>query len=162
MFISQIGITGHRPSGFANKSAALEIAGQVVSYCKHIFHNVEFNLGGCIGADMWVAQACVEQDVPYRLWLPFPVDIQAKMWAADERQALAQHALLAKEVSIVGQHYKVANYHIRDQQIVDNSHLIICFWEGRRSGGTYNTIKYALKSGRQVLNAMNELQEVIL
>jgi len=39
---------------------------------------------------------------------------------------------------------------------------LICFWEGKRSGGTYNTLKYALSMGKPVWNALNELQEVSL
>lgn len=162
MFVPQIGVTGHRPTGFANVEYAKEIANLLVEYCAHTFHNAEFNLGGCIGADMWVAQACIEKNISYNLFLPFPADIQGKFWTREEAELLLSHALRAKSTSIVGKVYRPANYHIRDRQIVDKSHIMICFWEGRKSGGTYNTIKYALRTGRQVLNAMNELQEVDL
>jgi predicted Rossmann-fold nucleotide-binding protein len=162
MFVPQIGVTGHRPTGFTNPEYARELAELVVDYCARIFHGLEFNLGGCVGADMWVAQACVEQNIPFNLMLPFPADIQGKYWSKEEMDFLSAHILRAKTTSVVGRTYNVKNYHIRDRQIVDKSHLIICFWEGRRSGGTYNTIRYALGAGTKVLNAMNELQEVSL
>lgn len=160
MFVPKIGITGHRPSGFSNKEHVLEIVPRVVEYCSKMHHNAEFNLGGCIGADMWVAQECVNQKIPFHLYLPFPADVQSRKWTADDANRLNEHVLAAKSVSIVGKYYLVQNYHIRDRLIVDNSHFVVCFWEGRRSGGTYNTIKYAVEVGKQVLNAMNDLQEV--
>lgn len=163
MLIPKIGVTGHRPSGFSNQEYVKNLIPQIVDWCSENHPNAEFNLGGCVGADMWVAQACVEKKLPFNLHLPFPVEIQSKFWSLPaDRDMLASHALLAHTVSIVGDSYKVQNYHIRDRQIVDNSDFIICFWEGRRSGGTYNTIRYALKSGKRVLNAMSKLEEVNL
>lgn len=102
----------------------------------------------------------MRQGAPFNLLLPFPADIQSQFWNRSEKEDLEAQVLAAKSVEIVGPKYKVQNYHIRDRQIVDRSHMVICFWQGNHSGGTFNTIDYAIKNRRPVFNALNELQRV--
>jgi uncharacterized phage-like protein YoqJ len=157
-----IGITGHRPSGFTSIVRAQEFATSTVIKYMNAHDSCEFILGGCIGADTWVAEACILHEINFHLRLPFPANVQGKYWSVDDMNTLLRHTAAAKSVTIVGERYASANYHIRDRQIVDQSDFIVCFWEGARKGGTFSTIKYAINSGKKVFNAMNEFQEVIL
>lgn len=43
-------------------------------------------------------------------------------------------------------------YQIRNEWMVDNSDLGFALWSGKKSGGTYNTLKYAQKRGVPVTN----------
>jgi hypothetical protein len=160
MIKSVIGITGHRPLGFSEPKHVKSVCADVVKYYKHIMHNVEFNTGGCNGADSWVAESCIYEKIDFNLYLAFPANIQGRFFSREERISLDLQILSANKVSTVGNYYKVANYHIRDRAMVDDSHIVVCFWEGRREGGTYKTIEYALKCGKQVFNALNDLEEV--
>ena len=47
-------------------------------------------------------------------------------------------------------HYKSA-IQTRNREIVDKSDLVVCYIE-KNNGGAYQTIKYALKSGKQIIN----------
>ena len=39
---------------------------------------------------------------------------------------------------------------LRNQYMVDNSDLVLAIWNGKESGGTWNTIKYARKQGKKI------------
>ena len=160
-----IGITGHRPNRFENIEYAQQCCHDVVEYLVHKNDGVamlSFSLGGALGADTWVAEACIKNRVPYTLYLPFPADVQSKFWSKSEQAFLETQCAYASKVDVYGSSYNVKNYILRDHLIVDNSHYIICFWEGHRNGGTYNTISYANKRGKLILNGLNDLEEVIL
>ena len=125
MFVPKVGITGHRPQGFSNQSYVQDLCEQTVGYCMENFHNSEFNIGGCRGADSWVAKACIKHNCPFHLYLPFPVDIQAAAWSVEEREDLKCQTLDAKSVDVTSDRYGTRFYHIRDRKIVDNSHLFL-------------------------------------
>ena len=39
----------------------------------------------------------------------------------------------------------------RNEYMVDKSDLVIAFWNGEESGGTWNTINYAERKGKQLV-----------
>jgi hypothetical protein len=45
-----------------------------------------------------------------------------------------------------------------DTHLIDNSGLIIAFWENKHQGRTFNAIKYALEKNILTLNGLNELK----
>ena len=55
-------------------------------------------------------------------------------------------------------HFKAA-MHIRNRSMVDRSDLVICYVE-RDSGGAYQTMQYALKQEKKVINLAEESQNV--
>lgn len=160
MFIPRIAITGHRPDGFSNKSYAEKLCYDVIYYCRATYHGVEFNLGGALGTDAWAAKACISSETDFHLYMPFPASKMTQGWSRKECQFLTACALAAKTTHVSGDYFSNHFYQKRNEAMVNDAHLVICFWEGARRGGTYNTIKYAIKNGVQVLNAMNELEEV--
>ena len=47
--------------------------------------------------------------------------------------------------------YEAWKMHKRNKWLVDNSTVIITVYDGRRSGGTYHTLKYAREKGKPIL-----------
>ena len=43
---------------------------------------------------------------------------------------------------------------------LDDADFVVAFWVGKRRGGTFNTMRYALKKSKFVFNALNELRPV--
>lgn len=62
------------------------------------------------------------------------------------------------EVSIMGTkvHPKAA-IQIRNREMVDKSDLIICYFE-QKKGGAYQTVRYAEKMGKPIINLFNEIE----
>lgn len=55
------------------------------------------------------------------------------------------------EFSYISQDYSKTCYQLRNNYMVDNSDFIVCWYDGK-SGGTKNTLKYAAKKRRTIIN----------
>jgi len=160
--VCKVGITGHRPPEFKDIENAKGICREVVRLVQAQYNDPElcFNLGGCIGADQWVGGACIERGIKFQLLLPFPPEVQSKYWDSDQKSNLMFQVDSCASLTVIGPSYKRANYFIRDRAIVDQSDFLICFWEERKYGGTYETIKYAIKQKKIILNGLKNLSLV--
>lgn len=162
-----VSITGHRSDAFIQSHytdgmVKLIAEGVVATFKREYEENLIFNIGGAIGVDSWVAQTCIEQKVKYHLYLPMLSELQSKYWTEEQKEDLNIQLTKASAINIFDSsgEYKVWSYHERDKMMVDNSNILVAFWVGKRQGGTYNTIKYALKQSKFTLNALNELKPI--
>ena len=160
MRIYRVGITGHRPDRFRDAEVAQELCDELVMTLKKQYEYIEFNLGGSTGTDQWVGDACIRYEVEYNLFLPFPAEIQSKHWYKEQQDNLNTQIEKCNSLYIAGPKYKPANYFIRNRSIVDNADFLVCFWEGIHRGGTFDTLKYAMKKSKIVLNALTDLSMV--
>ena len=162
-----IAITGHRPDAFLISHYSQEMVMRIVDNIVAAFKrehkdDLMFNLGGAIGVDQWVGAACIEHKVPFYLYLPFHPDVHSKHWKQEYKDELARQMGHAVGIDMVEPNpeepYKVWNYNLRNERMVDNAHFVVAFWVGKRRGGTYNAMKYGLKSSKFVFNALDELR----
>ena len=163
----KIAITGHRPDAFFLSHYSVEeikyIADNIVGAFKREHKdNLIFNLGGAVGADLWVGEACINNQVPFVLYLPFHPEVQSKYWAPEQKKELKRQIEHASGIHIVepdvNTPYKAENYHIRNMHMIDEANFLVAFWVGKRRGGTYNSILYGLNQSKFVFNALNELK----
>jgi len=160
-------ITGHRPDPFLVSHYKIDDvivkAGDVACVLKREYgEELSLNLGGAIGADQWMGSAAIEHGVKFKLYLPFLPQIQAKFWTKDQRHELDRQMRAATGITIVDSTglYNVVKYHERDRLMVDESDFVVAFWVGRRRGGTFETMKYALSKSKFVLNALDGLRPI--
>lgn len=160
-------ITGHRPDPFLvshyKPETVQRLAGDIACGFKREYgDDLMFNLGGAIGADQWMGAAAIENNVKYSLFLPFLPQVQACYWNENQKTELDRQMRSAFRIVVVdpsGQ-YNVIKYHERDRMMVDEADFIVAFWVGRRRGGTFETMKYALSKSKFVLNALDGLRPV--
>ena len=163
----KIAITGHRPDAFIvshyKPSQIIRIASDMVCTFKREFEDdLCFNLGGAIGVDQWVGMACLEHNVRYKVFLPFLPEIQGKYWTKEQREELDRQLKGATGIDIadLSGNYLPKMYQVRNKKMVDAADFLVAFWVGKRRGGTYNAIKYALQQSKFVYNAMNDRQPI--
>jgi len=163
----KIAITGHRPDAFLVSHYTPEMVkhiadGIVCSMAREYGKDLCFNLGGAMGVDLWVGEACIEHNVKFHLYLPFHPTIQARYWSDDLKAELDRQMQKAVGIDIVDPDpkstYHVARYQERNKCMVDSAQFVIAFWVGKRRGGTFNAMKYALSQSKVVLNAIDELR----
>lgn len=163
----KIAVTGHRPDAFLVSHYLPETIQRAASDMVAVFkreHKEElmFNLGGAIGVDQWVGAACIEQNVPYVLYLPFHPDVQSKFWTPEQKNELNRQIKYAAGIDMIEPNidapYAVYNYQKRNEKMIDEAHFVVAFWVGKRRGGTFNAIKYGLKKSKFVLNALDDLR----
>lgn len=105
--------------------------------------------GMALGWDQALAQAALDLGIPLTAAVPFngfegrwPFSSQKKMWRLLD---------LADEVHIVHPYPGSVALQIRNEWMVDRSHLMLALWDGSW-GGTFNCVRYAMKIGRPVEN----------
>ncbi len=58
---------------------------------------------------------------------------------------------LCNKVTVIQKQYDPGCFQKRNKYMVDKSEIVIAIWDGRTSGGTYNTIKYAQSLGKEIM-----------
>ena len=133
-------ITGHRPeriNSFQYVDAQLEYA----------FRDYRADVviqGMAPGADLTAAKIAYREKIPFvsvRPWAGHRDSID-EQWRRhwDSAWKYARH-----NVTIVDQERFPGNscYQRRNEYMVDNADFLIAVWDGKKKGGTWNTIKYA-------------------
>ena len=148
-------ITGHRPEELASlpRATLLDLATQAIEVgIAHArqqgYTRVDFITGGARGIDQLLARAAHLHPtfptlVRYRLYLPFPPEVMSAMWR-DHRLFDRLVADVPVPVRVLAPVFSKAAYHQRNAAMVDDAREGIAFWSGRRTGGTYACLRYAL------------------
>jgi len=160
-----ITITGHRPDTFLQSHISEYLAKKKISDVlgglkRQYGKDLSFNIGGAIGVDQWAGTACVEQDINFKLYLPFIPKVQSKYWKKEDVEALNLLIENANSLTIVDPsgNYNVYRYEERNRLMVDNSTFVVAFWLGKKKGGTFNCIKYALNKSKFVAHGFDNLR----
>ena len=101
-----------------------------------------------------------ELGVKYHMFLPCPLGLVGGSWLDEQRESFKQHFNGSYSTTICSSKLTADSEVQRDHSMVDTSNFVICFWEGRHQGRTYEAIKYALKNNKLVLNGLDELKMI--
>jgi uncharacterized phage-like protein YoqJ len=142
-----IGFTGHRDL-LSNAKDSLEVNMSVYDPKK-----IHLITGGAVGFDILVAEWAIEHGVSFEIILPFSIPIHTKKWNDEWKTRLMNCIRHATKVEILSDEYESRFYIVRDKMIVDKSdHTVVCYWDGRRVGGTFTTVKYSQKKNKTLIN----------
>lgn len=157
-------VTGHRPNNFpwnykdkesASHQEYIEAMACYIDWYIHK-HNVNYFIcGGAIGVDTDFAEMIIEfRDKVYseiQLEIAVPCKEQDKKWLPEDKAKYADILKKADKVTYVSDVYSPACMMKRNKYMVDNSDIVFAFWnENKKTGGTFNTIEYAKKKGKQL------------
>lgn len=146
-----VSVTGHRPDKLGGYNAKTH---------KRLFNIAMLWLtknrpdkilcGMAQGWDQAVCEAALVLNIPVSAFIPFRG--QEKKWTPKAQSFY--NALLGdcNEVIIYSSTYDIAAYQGRNKLMVDRSDLLLAFWNGDEEGGTWNTVKYAQKVKREIIN----------
>ncbi len=115
----------------------------------------EFIAGGALGFDTIAAETVLllkekYPDITLRLILPCPE--QSIKWKDKDKAKYREILLLADSTEYVSPYYTDTCMLDRNRVMVDNSSVLIAYYDGRRRSGTAMTVNYALKNGVKVIN----------
>ena len=168
-----IAITGHRPADLVKDGQPIDLPATTIEFLKRAAararslgaSQVRVITGGALGVDQEVAAAVAAHPevsgiaFEYTVILPFPIEIMGKYWSASDRQRLADLvATAAESPPPITSSFASWAYHARNAAMVDASDLVMAFWSGKKNGGTYQCLRYALmnaKPPRLCYNALN-------
>lgn len=155
--------TGHRPDKLGGYSPRAHRTR--VDFAKSVIRSegVTIGISGmALGWDQAVAQACIEDGIPFIAAVPF--EGQESRWPADSRRAYERILRRAEKVVIVSAIQPETNgaaagmLHKRNEWMVDHSSDLIALWNGDQSGGTFSCVRYAERVSRNIINCWREWQ----
>lgn len=110
-------------------------------------------IGMAIGFDHAVGFMCIELDIPFVAAIPFSKTIQTRYWNIVD---ILNYDILIKRaqevVTVVGGRYHANKFRKRNIWIVDQSDMMISYYDRKGYSGTAQTVDYALKQGKEVIN----------
>jgi len=116
------------------------------------FHH--FICGMAEGCDLYFCQAVLKlraehPDVTLEAAVPF--EAQADKWPRAEQERYRRLLIECDRVTLLQEEYSPGCMMKRNRYMVDHSQLIIACYDGQ-TGGTLNTLRYALEKNVQILH----------
>lgn len=159
-------VTGHRYKGFPwdyNTDKA-----RTKAYLKRMYDIIEnvitkggfthFISGGALGVDMDFAEAVLyfrdKKHYAISLEIAIPCPNQDLKWSKQDKERYKTILDSADIKTLISEQYTSFCMHKRNEYMVDNSDLVLAFWNGKEFGGTYYTLTYAKKKNKQVFCCM--------
>lgn len=158
----KIGIIGHGPERITDTASAKKAIYYTIDLLVNQYENdnLIFNIGSNIGVDHWAIDYCLERKIKYHLHLPAPVDRAAEHWYDEQQQALSTYFNHARSTTICSLESSKDTIFESDQNLIDHSNFLVCFWRGIKQGRTAEAIKYALYANKLTLNGLDDLKLV--
>lgn len=156
--------TGHRPHKL-HQPESVVIAALEAKIREAIADGfVTFISGMAWGVDIWAAEIVLRlkaEGHPIHLIAAVPYEGFEKSWDDDWKQRY--HAVLsaADFVKYICDHYHRGCFQVRNEWMVERADLILCCIE-RKKGGAWQTVRYAMKQGKDVINLANDDEAVNL
>lgn len=141
--------TGHRTYDRSVDFALSETIGRLYSRGYRLFLS-----GMAVGFDLAAAEAVLTLRIQHpdiRLGCIVPFEGQADHFSARDLERYERVLQAADEVVCLAEAYFPACYAFRNDFLVDNSSLLVAFYDGSE-GGTRYTVRRAEKSGHEVIN----------
>jgi len=116
----------------------------------------EFYCGMAMGFDI-IAGECVallkrvKPDMDVRLVCAIPFEKQSENFPPEWKLRYENLLQLADKVVFTSKEYHKGCFSVRNKFMVDSSDCVVTWFDGK-SGGTKNTICYALSKGRKIIN----------
>ena len=161
-----IAITGHRPKdlGRIGRDVIMAHTMTLIRRANERWpgETITLHTGAAIGVDLWVAEAAIAAGVRNHLHPPLkdPAIYAQRGWTIADADLLKKITGLSDVVCQTCPRPVAPEYQRRNEHMVDSSRLVIAFWTGKRSGGTYNCIQYAKRMDVPVLNALDGFRRI--
>ncbi len=153
--------SGYRPSKFPFKLNNDDV--DFLVFQKHLFQTLQsliddgcriFYSGMAMGFDIIAAEAVLyfRGKVPnIKLICAVPFENQEVAFSDEWKKRYDFVLKCCDEVEVISKNYHNGCYQIRNKYMVDNSDYIVTWYDGQK-GGTRNTLLYAEKKKRYIIN----------
>ena len=115
---------------------------------------LHFISGGALGVDQDFAEAVLQAKkiyAPITLEIAVPCRAQAKRWTVPEQLRYCSILDRADKVTILSEQYSSTCMLKRNEYMVDKSDLVLAYWNGEESGGTWYTVNYAKQKHKDLI-----------
>ena len=152
--------TGYRPEKFPfefteNDPNYRDFENELLSCISRLINSGvdTFYCGGARGFDILAAElvASVKERFLVKLIMALAFPGQEKGWEEDWQMRFNAVTAVADEVKYLSPSYEKGAYHKRNRFMVDNSDVLLTYYDGTK-GGTASTVEYAMKKRLRIIN----------
>ena len=118
---------------------------------------ITFISGMARGIDIWSAEIVLELKKKFpeiHLICAIPYDGFEKRWDTADQERYNYILERADYIKYVCDHYSIQCFQIRNVYMVNHSNRVISAYNGAK-GGTKNTIDYATRQGKEIINILD-------
>lgn len=137
-----VGVSGHR--NLINPSMAKAVAKTALA----MLEPKKVLTGMALGWDTIIAELCIEMSIPFVAAVPFHG--QELKWPKEQQSHYHNLLSKAESVWIGSSKFSKKAFFVRNCYIVDNSDIILAAFDGRKHGGTWHAIQYAVSQNKEV------------
>ncbi len=124
-----------------------------------------FISGAAMGFDIIAAETVLDlrkgSKTPVKLICAVPFKAQSDTFTGDWKARYDAVLAAADQIIYTSEDYHKGCYSVRNRYMVDNSDYVLTWFDGAK-GGTHNTILYALRNGKKVINLRNLNDEPVV
>lgn len=153
----KIGIIGQTPDVFSafEKERVTETMNVLsFQYGDDLVYNIPID----IGVGLWSAKHCYDTGKKSHVFLAYPPSVISEHWYDEQTEDLNIVYLNARAITVIknvdnnnfGLYENTAN-----EMVVDDSNFVIVFWDGRKQGSVFDTIRYAFDMHKMVIDGFS-------
>lgn len=149
-----LSLTGHRPNKLNNEwNHDGILSKKIETIIRHTLKELDpefIIIGMSLGVDTIGANAAVREGYPFKAYVPF--DGQEKLWQRKNKEYYYKLLDFAYEVKYISEPpYAPWKMTKRNEAMVNDSLVLLAIWNGDKFGGTYNTLQYAERVGKDII-----------
>lgn len=150
----KVAVTGHRPDKiFGGYNYPNKKYDKIYAKTKLALYTLMPDFvytGMALGFDQLVCEVCLDLNIRYIACVPFKG--QESAWPKSSQEKYKTLLDKAYEVVIISPGgYSADKMQIRNEYMVDRCDLLLACYNGDKSGGTYNCVKYAKDIKREMV-----------
>ena len=139
----RIAVTGHRYQRIKGQEKRIEKwIEEYIIIISQFYGRVILIDGVAQGVDQIAALVALKMGVQVSCYFPY----RKKLYGVQEY--IAENAA---EVRFIRDKFQIGCYIERDRRMVDDCDLLLAVWDGKKNGGTWQTYKYALDMGVDII-----------
>lgn len=113
--------------------------------------------GMALGWDQAVALAAIDLGLPFMAILPF--EGMESRWEPDTRAEFKWIRERAASELVMRPAYCPESYDERNEAMVDRADVMLALWDGRKGGGTFNCLRYAVGQRKRIVQLWQGWQD---
>lgn len=152
-----VAFTGHRSERILQVRMLYLYLDIIVSQVKRLYSlGYRYFLSGMAeGFDLLAAQAVADLKMEYtdiRLIAVVPFRRQSDRYRPENKSLYDRIMKTADETVILREDYCKGCFHHRNDYLIDNSEIVLAYWDKQPYGGTYYTVGKARMMNRNIIN----------
>ena len=153
--------TGHRPASFSfgyneNDERCLQIKQLMLERINLLIETgvTDFYSGMALAVDQWAAEIILQIKKVHpniRLIAVLPCETQAYRWSFEQQERYSHILARCDEVITLNPYYTRSCMFERNRYLIDHVEYLLAVYDGKPTGGTAYTVKYAKKQKKIII-----------